>query len=251
MRFSDTRLLTRFVLSALAVLPLVAGDDADRITHFLEKRSSAPTCTLNTATQHLSAYHNMGCYHDGSKRALTGAYYKQNQMSFKTCVGLCKNSPIVGVEVGQECFCKYIPLRCIPSLSYSHPRIPGGNQFENGEGYAIPLEHCTAYVDDNAAGGKNALSVYMPSITAQPYEAKDRGPNALQPATCQPPSGWQMDGWTNVGCAQDGPARALTGYAFTDEQMTKKKCIDTCSSKGYTIAGVEVARECYCESFRS
>lgn len=46
----------------------------------------------------------------------------------------------------------------------------------------------------------------------------------------------------------DNAARALTGYSFSNDQMTVGSCVSTCASKGYSMAGIEYGRECYCES---
>lgn len=46
--------------------------------------------------------------------------------------------------------------------------------------------------------------------------------------------------YTYQGCVNDGGARALTGYSFSDGAMTVAKCTSTCSSKGFALAGVEL-----------
>ncbi|RPD60379.1 WSC-domain-containing protein [Lentinus tigrinus ALCF2SS1-7] len=53
-------------------------------------------------------------------------------------------------------------------------------------------------------------------------------------------------GWVSAGCVSDNAARALTGYSFANDQMTVASCVSTCASKGYSMAGVEYGRECYC-----
>ncbi|PSS37504.1 hypothetical protein PHLCEN_2v711 [Hermanssonia centrifuga] len=52
--------------------------------------------------------------------------------------------------------------------------------------------------------------------------------------------------WVASGCSVDGPARALTGFSYTDSNLTTASCIATCASKGFYIAGVEFSSECYC-----
>ena len=54
--------------------------------------------------------------------------------------------------------------------------------------------------------------------------------------------------WTAAGCAQDGAARALTGYSITSNAMTAALCQTACAAQGYSIAGTEYSSECYCES---
>jgi len=40
--------------------------------------------------------------------------------------------------------------------------------------------------------------------------------------------------------------RSLASYSFTSSSMTQELCTSTCVSKGYNLAGMEYASECYC-----
>lgn len=43
-----------------------------------------------------------------------------------------------------------------------------------------------------------------------------------------------------IGCVTDSETRALPAFSIVDTSgMTVKKCQDTCSSKGYILAGVQ------------
>lgn len=46
-------------------------------------------------------------------------------------------------------------------------------------------------------------------------------------------------GYTSKGCYPDSTTRVLAAYSFVDQNLTIKKCLDTCKSRGYSIAGVE------------
>lgn len=62
-----------------------------------------------------------------------------------------------------------------------------------------------------------------------------------------PPSGGNSTGaWALAGCVKDGSARALTGYSFASDKMTPSLCQDGCSSKGFSMAGMEYGSECFC-----
>ncbi|KAL0950804.1 hypothetical protein HGRIS_007569 [Hohenbuehelia grisea] len=53
--------------------------------------------------------------------------------------------------------------------------------------------------------------------------------------------------WVSKGCFTDSvSARALRGASFSDDKMTVESCLGFCSSGGYTHAGVEFGRECFC-----
>ncbi|KAH9478079.1 WSC domain-containing protein [Psilocybe cubensis] len=57
-------------------------------------------------------------------------------------------------------------------------------------------------------------------------------------------------GWTSIGCYSDtSSARTLRVAAYTDVTgMTIESCIAFCTPAGYKYAGVEFARECYCDN---
>ncbi len=50
-----------------------------------------------------------------------------------------------------------------------------------------------------------------------------------------------------LGCGTDSiSARALSGDRQSNDQMTAENCVDFCTGKGFSIAGLEYGRECYC-----
>lgn len=56
-------------------------------------------------------------------------------------------------------------------------------------------------------------------------------------------------GWTATGCKVEASSgRTLNGYSFSSAAMTQTLCINTCASKNYSIAGIEYAKECYCQN---
>jgi hypothetical protein len=50
------------------------------------------------------------------------------------------------------------------------------------------------------------------------------------------------------GCFTDSTsARGLSLYSFTNGTgMSEELCVATCQAKGYGMAGIEYAKECYC-----
>ncbi|TCD60273.1 G- protein-coupled receptor [Steccherinum ochraceum] len=210
------------VLSALSALPFVFA--ASVTERSLEVRA-APTCS--TANPFYTHYNYLGCAHDSAKRALTG-YYEHAagndifppDICTLTC-GLA-GIPIAGIETGTECYC--------------------GTSFENGQGYSIPESSCSVEIGPapgyyQSAGGSWALSIYVASRHSVDISSPD----------CVIPAGWQPDSYLGPqGCYHDGPNRALTGYTFKSDQMTYQLCTNTCASKGFKLAGIEVGSECYC-----
>lgn len=53
--------------------------------------------------------------------------------------------------------------------------------------------------------------------------------------------------WSYSGCFTDQvSSRTLPLASFADDAMTEGKCIGFCDQKGYSFAGVEYGRECWC-----
>lgn len=54
-------------------------------------------------------------------------------------------------------------------------------------------------------------------------------------------------GWGYQGCGTDNYyQRALTGASTGADDMTNEKCVKFCGDKGFSMAGTEYSRECYC-----
>ncbi|KAJ7120963.1 glyoxal oxidase N-terminus-domain-containing protein [Mycena epipterygia] len=123
-----------------------------------------------------------------------------------------------GAEYANECYC--------------------GNSFEGAAtgGGTIAASECTM----NCAG--DATQICGAGFRLSTYEKKSN-------ATVVPvlPSGWSY-----AGCVREPTSgRTLTNYSFTDPGMTVDKCVATCNSKGFHIAGAEysadyITDECYC-----
>ncbi|KAK4556946.1 hypothetical protein LTR86_005927 [Recurvomyces mirabilis] len=56
-------------------------------------------------------------------------------------------------------------------------------------------------------------------------------------------------GWEYQGCANDSVVtRTLQGANTASNSMTIETCIDFCKGKGYSLAGLEYASQCYCDN---
>ncbi|KAK5107029.1 hypothetical protein LTR62_001918 [Meristemomyces frigidus] len=55
--------------------------------------------------------------------------------------------------------------------------------------------------------------------------------------------------WEYQGCANDSVStRTLSGASTSSDTMTIETCIAFCKSKGYSLAGLEYASQCYCDN---
>ena len=52
--------------------------------------------------------------------------------------------------------------------------------------------------------------------------------------------------WNYIGCWSDEGDRQLGGASYAADDMTQGSCISFCESRGYSLAGIEYARECFC-----
>jgi hypothetical protein len=80
-------------------------------------------------------------------------------------------------------------------------------------------------------GGNSRLSVYNYTVYVPPYVLRRI--------------------WGGVGlqgCRTDSvSARGLSRHSFTNGTgMTEELCLGTCQAKGYSMAGIEYGKECYC-----
>ncbi|KAI9790330.1 MAG: hypothetical protein M1833_001949 [Piccolia ochrophora] len=73
-------------------------------------------------------------------------------------------------------------------------------------------------------------------------------PSVPRPALNGPPpeDSSPPDNWTLAGCATETSPRALSGASVANSSMTATLCRAFCRDKGFALAGVEYARECFC-----
>ncbi|CAL1698953.1 unnamed protein product [Somion occarium] len=59
-------------------------------------------------------------------------------------------------------------------------------------------------------------------------------------------------GWASAGCVSDNGHRTLNARAMTSDSLTVAQCLNYCTKEGFSIAGIEYGRECYCgNSFKN
>lgn len=94
-------------------------------------------------------------------------------------------------------------------------------------------------------------SVLAPTPPVAPVSSSSAPATVGTSTPVSPPAGTNSGNWTAAGCVSDAAARALTGYMFSSPDMTVDKCTSACSSKGFSMAGIEYGDECYCKSDRA
>ncbi|KAF2216074.1 hypothetical protein CERZMDRAFT_65437, partial [Cercospora zeae-maydis SCOH1-5] len=161
-----------------------------------------------------------GCFlDDPAKRTLKlFTNTNNNDQTIQSCTGTCASLGYgwAGVEFGHECYCD--------------------NQL-NGATQA-PESDCSMPCRGNASqvcGNGNRLSVYT--------TGKDYAPPTTNPGP---------NGWTSLGCYTDSVnARSLRFQRSIDagaNAMTVAACTQACKSAGFSVAGLEFANECFCDT---
>jgi hypothetical protein len=105
-------------------------------------------------------------------------------------------------------------------------------------------------VDEQVFGTLPAL----PGCNPVSGEGNDAAPSSGcgAPTSISPPENPFVDltgrkRWMYIGCGFDSVSdRTLTGASRRSDDMTVESCVDFCASKGFSVAGMEYATECYC-----
>lgn len=171
--------------------------------------SAAATVALPSGWSAASAT----CLAEGTNgRALAGASTADGAMTVTMCLNFCqsKGFQYAGIEYSGECYCAG-DISNGASLSVSSPNC---NMPCSGES----TETC---------GGPGALSLYV-------------NPSLARAATTT------ANGFSQQGCIQEVPGRALSGSSTSSPDMTLEKCTSCCGGLGFSMAGIEYGQECYC-----
>jgi|SRR5690242_19832405 len=155
-----------------------------------------------------------GCYTDYERRKLAGpSYYDASNMTQASCVAFCNTAahPYAGVEYGSECYC---------GLTIGS----GSSKANDSEcGFSCPGNA------NEACGAGNRLSVFY--TEALDSTRTNPGPEGTQ----------------RIGCVVDDVyKRVLAMLKASEDGMTIARCTESCKADGFSIAGVEYGRECFC-----
>lgn len=171
-----------------------------------------------------SGYTYAGCFNDSvSARTLSNSL-KITNLTVESCLSACsvQGFKYAGVEYSSECYC--------------------GNTLQNNGALAADGESkCSMVCDGNKlelCGGSGRLNMYMASSSPT--------------GTPSSPVQGLATGWTSQGCFNDTVAnRTLSSIAMipgNGKNMTVEICVNTCAAQGFSIAGLEYAGECFCDT---
>ncbi|KAF2209576.1 hypothetical protein CERZMDRAFT_70063 [Cercospora zeae-maydis SCOH1-5] len=174
-----------------------------------------------------------GCYTDNTARRTLrfgqGVPGGGQNMTIEACTSVCQGLKytFAGVEYAAECFCD--------------------NKISNGGGPAPDGDaQCNMPCSgnkDQICGGPDRLNVFSFNNTDVPTTTI-RTATGTGTATATGTSDY-------AGCYTDTNAtgRSVSNRQPDDPNMTIESCISVCSSQGFRVAGMQFARECYCDNF--
>lgn len=196
-----------------------------QITSSITSKTTTTTPVAAAATgPQVQNTNYLGCYTDSvDRRALSGYYSNSNTQTLDTCRTAAENNGFkyFGVEYSGECFAgNTISSSSSPSSQNCNMRCHGNSS--------------------QICGGSNAISMFE---SLRYVEAVNKANVAVNNGTASGSFGYG-------GCYTDaaGLKRTLNTYWFFDANMTVEMCLITCFSKGLSVAGVEYANECYCDT---
>ncbi|KAK8070329.1 hypothetical protein PG994_006945 [Apiospora phragmitis] len=203
-----------------------------------------PTSTTTPAKPTLLGWNSLGCYVDSNTLSTRSTKAGGDGLTVDKCKEACFDDDFefAGVKAGTECWCgTYVnndwtndQQDCNIPCAGNQSQICGGSDVFNIFG---------AQLDWNLPppSTTRTTSNHPPSATATATSTTTQRPGST--ATAVPT-------WQAVGCYRDlWPAakRTLAELAETNDQtLTPGRCQSTCRDRGYSYAGVENGRECWC-----
>ncbi|WRT70456.1 uncharacterized protein IL334_007454 [Kwoniella shivajii] len=169
--------------------------------------------TLADGSQYLGCYNNPSTASNGLLGSST-YNFQSGSMTTETCIAACHNMKTnwALTTSAKWCYC--------------------GNDWNFGTGAIVPSSYCTVACTGNST--EKCGDYYRSSL----YNISEAN---VEKSSVYHPTGWQ-------GCYQDLSGHlALTNNSWSGT-ITPQSCINGCSELGYTYAGVENGKTCYCGS---
>jgi hypothetical protein len=201
--------------------------------------TSSMTTTTKTSTMTSSTarptptWQALGCYLDGTPRTLRNqsSSASGNSLTVANCEAACwaANFNFAGVEAGKECWCG----------SFMGNEMASNTNDCNMACSGASSETCGGISRINVYQAVTSTTTYIPT----PYNPTIK--STTMPTPTSSPVNWQA-----VGCYAENNLRILRNKATVaggENNNTRQGCIDTCDKAGYFYAGVQFARECWCD----
>ncbi|QUC17769.1 uncharacterized protein UV8b_02010 [Ustilaginoidea virens] len=238
--FCGSQLATGGVEAAAADCSMACGGNGtqpcggpNRLTLWKSSQVTGPSVNPGTGN-----WTSIGCYSEGKTgRALSQVFSVPGaEMTVAKCTAACRaanaGNVLAGVEYGGECYCgKTLSNGAQPTGSGSCNMVCNGNGTEycGGPGALNLYDYGMQYPTSAISGSISGRATDSPSGT---------------PSAC-PVQPTAVGAFAWAGCYTEATGRrALSDKTYAADDMTLAACAQYCA--GYTLFGVEYARECYC-----
>ncbi|KAH8985360.1 WSC domain-containing protein [Lactarius akahatsu] len=153
----------------------------------------------------------------------TGAFYADSALTIEKCIAFCDSQPVsyryMGLTDGFECSCDNFFEYIFESVPGSCNTPCSGNPSEVG-----------------GCGGKADLQ-----RLASPYQR-------INSTFVIPTMVSSVGLWNGLGCYNDSVSARALQVRVDAGQTTVESCVAACQTQGFSLAGVEFGRECWCGS---
>ena len=199
--------------------------------------SSAANAAPTTPTASLPAgWTSVGTIAEGKGgRALVGGSISGSDMTYAKCLswGQSQGFALCGLEYSSECFCGNMLMNgaALSKTSTNNVMMCSGDQSQPCGG----PDMLTLFATNDAVNALNADLNGFKSGSGPAQPSASAAPLTGQSAEF--PSGWAV---ASTACIAEGTSgRALDSDRTFGSDMTGKKCMEYCGSKGYAYSGVE------------
>ncbi|KAL8291225.1 hypothetical protein RB597_005462 [Gaeumannomyces tritici] len=178
---------------------------------------STSSISTSSAPAGPTATHNCWKEPEG-KRALQGPSTVDAGMTVAMCADFCRDYTYYGVEYASECYC-------------GNEVIAGAFPVGSSAECSTP---CSGKPDE-VCGGNLRLNLYTAS-----------GPAYSVPG--RPMASEVTGAFTRKGCFREPGGGRILSQGWDSNSMTKDVCLYSCAVNGFTYAGIEWGRECWCDN---
>ncbi|KAK5193940.1 hypothetical protein LTR99_005830 [Exophiala xenobiotica] len=185
------------------------------------------TETVSASGPSVSGATYISCYSDDGNTRTLSTRTTSSAMTLELCAQTAQkgNYQYFGIEYASECWTGN-------TLATSAATLAEGKCSMSCSGNAT--ETC---------GGPNALSLFTNDLYVEPGSPISVAVTGSSGTTTK---------FNFIGCYTEGTSgRTLGGsssYSTSSSNMTVEMCASACYAKGYSYAGVEYSKECYCNS---
>ena len=171
-------------------------------------------------------------------------------MTVENCQAECLSLgyAFAGVEYGSECWCDSAlqndagpapdgEAKCTMPCNGDAQQMCGGPDRLN-------IYQNTAISTPTSSPSASSTVTGLPTGTSTPNTQVPRSTTSSASADALP------TGWKYAGCYVDNiNGRIMEGQQPDNDKLTIESCVSTCVKLGYTVAGAQYSKQCFCDNY--